>query len=507
MSTPVTGPRSTASPRRLRSLDEVLVRRSPRRRSTIGGQRRLDRPRRAPTSCRRSRRRCRRGGAGTRRDADLERRAERPRADDDRLRERRRLRPRGADVEQSASTEDADASRAKRVRSDHRSLGRRRRGGADGAVSGGPRRSGQGAGRRAGWARICAGPRPPVGRDPSRGLGARFDRSCTPCASKGPRRGSSGAASPPGCGARRCCSSSRRCSRSSRRSSCSSGERRAHGGPRLDDARLAGDRDCRVPHRAAPPPSARRRDSIRQARRGDQHEGGESASTASASSPRSSTRVIAPSTSTSPEATCSASASPRSTTPAASSAPRASTPPATRCGSRSARARSSIAPSQPHFPARAPADLPPRPRRAHAPLGRRGRALGVRDDAPRPRPRAVQRHRVVIGADGVTVRGYLRERFIAYDRLVGLDAPTPRVPGVGVLGLRLVDGTTLTLSTRDLGRRARRAIPDALRRGRACVAPGRRRHRRREPARAARAPGRGVARFATPSPRKYRGIP
>lgn len=62
---------------------------------------------------------------------------------------------------------------------------------------------------------------------------------------------------------------------------------------------------------------------------------------------------------------------------------------------------------------------------------------------------------LVIGADGVTVRGYLRERFIAYDRLVGLDAPTPRVPGVGALGLRLVDGTTLTLSTRDLSADAR----------------------------------------------------
>lgn len=62
---------------------------------------------------------------------------------------------------------------------------------------------------------------------------------------------------------------------------------------------------------------------------------------------------------------------------------------------------------------------------------------------------------LVIGADGVTVRGFLRARFIAYDRLAGLDAPAPRVPGVGVLALRLVDGTTVTLSTRDLSADAR----------------------------------------------------
>jgi hypothetical protein len=62
---------------------------------------------------------------------------------------------------------------------------------------------------------------------------------------------------------------------------------------------------------------------------------------------------------------------------------------------------------------------------------------------------------LVIGADGVTVRGHLRARFIAYDRLAGLDAPTPRVPGVGVLALRLVDGTTVSLTTRDLSADAR----------------------------------------------------
>jgi hypothetical protein len=62
---------------------------------------------------------------------------------------------------------------------------------------------------------------------------------------------------------------------------------------------------------------------------------------------------------------------------------------------------------------------------------------------------------LVIGADGVTVRGHLRTRFIAYDRLAGLDAPAPRVPGVGVLALRLVDGTTVSLSTRDLSADAR----------------------------------------------------
>ena len=62
---------------------------------------------------------------------------------------------------------------------------------------------------------------------------------------------------------------------------------------------------------------------------------------------------------------------------------------------------------------------------------------------------------LVIGADGVTARGHLRTRFIAYDRLVGLDAPTPRVPGVGVLTLRLVDGTTVALTTRDLSADAR----------------------------------------------------
>ena len=62
---------------------------------------------------------------------------------------------------------------------------------------------------------------------------------------------------------------------------------------------------------------------------------------------------------------------------------------------------------------------------------------------------------LVIGADGVTVRGHLRARFLAYDRLVGLDAPAPRVPGVGVLALRLVDGTTVSLSTRDLSADAR----------------------------------------------------
>jgi hypothetical protein len=62
---------------------------------------------------------------------------------------------------------------------------------------------------------------------------------------------------------------------------------------------------------------------------------------------------------------------------------------------------------------------------------------------------------LVIGADGVTVRGFLRERFIAYDRLLGLDAPAPRVPGVGVIALRLVDGTAVALTTRDLSADAR----------------------------------------------------
>ncbi len=62
---------------------------------------------------------------------------------------------------------------------------------------------------------------------------------------------------------------------------------------------------------------------------------------------------------------------------------------------------------------------------------------------------------LVIGADGVTIRGHVRSRFIAYDRLAGLDAPRPRVPGVGVLALRLVDGSTVSLSTRDLSADAR----------------------------------------------------
>ena len=65
---------------------------------------------------------------------------------------------------------------------------------------------------------------------------------------------------------------------------------------------------------------------------------------------------------------------------------------------------------------------------------------------------------LIVGADGVTIRGQFRTTFIAYDRLVSLEAPTPRGLGVGVITLQLVDGSVVSQTTYDLAADARHEL-------------------------------------------------